>query len=211
MFARRGVDAFFAQQQTRDRRVIDEMCFNDLGDIFTFDSPIPDGLRINHHRWAMLALIQAARAIGAHPIFQAACRQLFFERQLQGAQGRRVTAATGVFRRTLIGTNENVMLEFRHRPEMCGGICRPVFVSAYKTARSKSGTKGQTLGGYVRHAGMKRHAAVCLSRFCHVKRRFSPQLWRLPVANLTLAVCRAVRFEQDVKVCYRTEKTAKAS
>ena len=79
MFACRRVDAFFAQQQPCDRPVIDDVRFDDLGDVFIIDTTVPDCVWVNHYSWAMFALIQTASPIGSHPILQAACRQFFFE------------------------------------------------------------------------------------------------------------------------------------
>ncbi len=47
-----------------------QMLRHNLVGIFRLHIPIPDRLGIHHHRWTMLALIQAARLVDPYPAAQ---------------------------------------------------------------------------------------------------------------------------------------------
>ena len=89
-----------------------------LGDnfihIFKVNEAIPDGLRIDHDHWAMLALIEASGLVGANNMLQSGILDGVLERafELFAALGK--TAWTRCLLVALVGADENVMLKFRH-------------------------------------------------------------------------------------------------
>src|SRR6266702_8459918 len=66
MRAALGVDALLGQPQAFYRPAMDEMLFHDLGGILRPHMAIPDRFGIDHHRWPVLALVQAAGFVDAH-------------------------------------------------------------------------------------------------------------------------------------------------
>jgi hypothetical protein len=61
----------------------DDVRLDDFIHVGFGDVPVPDCVRIDHDVWSMLALIEAARLIGANLAFQAALGKLLFEHLLQ--------------------------------------------------------------------------------------------------------------------------------
>ena len=61
-----GVQAFIGNTQPLYRTAGNEMLGNDLFGILRLDASVPHGIRINHDRRAMLALVQAAGLIDPH-------------------------------------------------------------------------------------------------------------------------------------------------
>jgi hypothetical protein len=108
------VQAFVCQHQSGDRYFVDNVRFDDFPNVFGSDSAIPDCFGINDHRWPVFALIQTTGAIGSDGGFQSARSQFLFEKQLQISQTLRVTTSARIFRRTLIGTDKNVLFKLRH-------------------------------------------------------------------------------------------------
>lgn len=114
MFALFRVDARFSELQARDWDTVDQMRFDNFGDIGSRDAAIPNRSGIHDERRAMFALIQAAGFVRANVAFQPARREFLLELQLQLPQARRVTAPAWIFGRPLIRTDEDVMVEIRH-------------------------------------------------------------------------------------------------
>jgi len=61
-----AVDAFVGDTQTLDRPAMHEVFLHNLRRVFGPHASIPDRIRINHDRWPMLALIEAAGLVDAH-------------------------------------------------------------------------------------------------------------------------------------------------
>src|SRR5262249_9055285 len=101
MRAERGVDTFIGQRQSGDRDSVDNVRFNNLFDILSPHSAVPDAFRVNHHGRSVLALIQTTGAVSANRRIQSACRQLFLKKQLQAPKPFRVATTSGVLWRTL--------------------------------------------------------------------------------------------------------------
>src|SRR5262245_66328467 len=91
------------------------MTIDDLGDIGFGDAAVPHGLRVHDHGWAVLALIETARLVRAHPPVQAALPERLLERLLQAIVGLRIAAAPRMAGLTLVAADEDVLLERRHR------------------------------------------------------------------------------------------------
>jgi len=93
----------------------DDVRLDDFIHIGFADVPIPDCVRIDHDVWSVLALIEAARLIGANPAFQAALGKFLFEHLLQLGLGERIAASTWMAGWPLVTTDEDVSLKFRHQ------------------------------------------------------------------------------------------------
>jgi len=78
---------------------------------------IPNGLRINDHSRAVLALVKAAGLVGPHPRLKPALRQPCLEKAVQRRRIAGIAASLGILRRALVGANEDVFLEFGHTVE----------------------------------------------------------------------------------------------
>jgi len=60
-----GVQALFRQTQPLDRPSGNQVLRHNLRSILRLDMPVPDSVGVNHYRWAVLALVQAAGFIDA--------------------------------------------------------------------------------------------------------------------------------------------------
>ena len=78
-----SVEARFGELKPLHGFSPDDVRLDDFIHIGFADVPIPDCVRIDHDVWSMLALIEAARLIGANLALQAALRKLLFEQLLQ--------------------------------------------------------------------------------------------------------------------------------
>ena len=78
-----GIEARFGELKPFHGLSPDDVRLDDFIHIGFGDVTIPDGVRIDHDVWSMLALIEAAGLIGANLAFQAALRKLLFEQLLQ--------------------------------------------------------------------------------------------------------------------------------
>jgi hypothetical protein len=94
MLAGSGIDAAFGQQQPFDRTPRHQMGGNNLIHIGFRDMPIPDGFRIDDHRWPMFALVQAAGLVDADASLQAGHIHSVLEPRLQLRFAVGVTAGT---------------------------------------------------------------------------------------------------------------------
>jgi len=109
------VQTLILQAQAFHGLSTNDMGFDNLIDICLGDVPIPHGIRIHHDVWPVLALIEAARLIGAHSPLESAGGKLLFEKLLQTGFRQRIAASARMPRRALVSTNENVSFEFRHQ------------------------------------------------------------------------------------------------
>lgn len=114
MFAPGSVQASVSQHQPLDRFATDDVRFDDLIDVSFGDVPIPDGFRIDHEIWAVFALIEAARLVGAHTALESTFRQFLLEQLLQPGLAGRITASSRIPRRPLVAAYENMFLELGH-------------------------------------------------------------------------------------------------
>ena len=78
-----SVEARFGELKPLHGLSPDYVRLDDFIHIGFCDVPIPDRVRIDYDVWSMLALIEAARLIGANLAFQAALGKLLFEHLLQ--------------------------------------------------------------------------------------------------------------------------------
>jgi hypothetical protein len=110
-----GIQAGIRDQEPLDWAISENVRFNDFLNITQGDVSIPDSFGVNHDVRAMLALIETSCLVGAHLTLQSATRQSPLERLVQFTGSGWVARATGIFRRPLVGTNKNVLLELRHK------------------------------------------------------------------------------------------------
>ena len=68
----RGVQAVVVQAEAFDRLSADDVGVNDFVDVGLGDRAIPDGVRINHDIWTVLALVQASGLVGTDAAFESA-------------------------------------------------------------------------------------------------------------------------------------------
>ena len=81
--AGRRVDALRRQSQPGHRLAVHQMAIDNLVDIGGGDPAVPDAVRIDHHRRAVLALVETARLVGADAAVQAVFGQRLLEGLLQ--------------------------------------------------------------------------------------------------------------------------------
>ena len=93
----------------------DDVRFDDLLDIGFGDVPVPDGVWIDNEVGAVLALVEAARLIGAHSSFQSTLGQFLFEKFLQLRLGQRIAASPRMARWALVSAHEDMFFELRHQ------------------------------------------------------------------------------------------------
>ena len=79
-----GVDAGIGQAQALDWPSADQVLGDDFGGVRRLDVSLPDRLGVNHHDWAVLALIQAQGLVNAGRPTKAGCprKQLQFRDQV---------------------------------------------------------------------------------------------------------------------------------
>jgi hypothetical protein len=131
MWAMLGVEAGAGEAQTLHGATMDEVFGDNFFYIFKLDKAIPNGLGIDHHRGAVLALVEAAGLVGADKMLEAS----IFDGVLES--GFKLFAATRKAARTrrglvaLVGADEDVVLKFRH-----GGFPVPGLVLQRRIVRA---------------------------------------------------------------------------
>jgi hypothetical protein len=109
-----GVQAGFGQPQTLYGTAMQQVLLDDLAHVPGMHKAVPDGIGIDHHHRAMLALIEAAQFVGADLPLQTCILDCVLESALElsatffgAAWAVRALVA-------LVGTDEEVMLELWH-------------------------------------------------------------------------------------------------
>jgi hypothetical protein len=106
-----GVEAGVGEQKALDRTAVDEVLADNLVDIFRVDEAVPDGVGIDNHYGAVLALVETAEFVGADFALQTGHLDCVLEGAFQLAAAVADTAGTGGVFVTLVGAEEEVMLE----------------------------------------------------------------------------------------------------
>lgn len=88
--------------------------FHNFGDVGNIDVAVPDGVGVDHHRWTMLALVQAAGRVRAHRCLNPGLRQLRFEGPLQVSTSCRIAASTRMPVGPLVPAYKDMFREIRH-------------------------------------------------------------------------------------------------
>jgi len=126
MFAGCGVQAGVRQAEALDRLAAEDVGLDNLVDVGLGDVAVPDCVRVDDDVRAVLALIEAARMIGADFAFEAALGEFLLEEFLQIGFRGGIAASTRMARRALVAADENMFFELGHElwlilPEMRNG------------------------------------------------------------------------------------------
>lgn len=109
-----SVEAIVGNSKSLDRLAVHDVRLNNLLDIGGGHSPVPDTVRINDHGWAVLALIETTRHIGAHTFFESTQRELLLEEILQLGLSLGIATTARMSGLPLIAADKKVLLELRH-------------------------------------------------------------------------------------------------
>lgn len=115
MFAGGGVQTGIFEAQALDRAIAEDVGVNDFVDVGESDSSVPDRLRINHEIGPVLALIETAGLVGAHPSLQTTLREFLLESLLQFRTTGGIAGAARVLGRANVAADKNVALELGHK------------------------------------------------------------------------------------------------
>ena len=151
-----SVEAALSNAKTLNGTIAHDMGFHDFLYISEGDVTVPDCIGINHHIGSMFALVEAAGLIRPDGRPQSTECDPGLEGAMQFALSRGIATAAGMAFWPLIGANENVSLEFRHRV-------------SYETP-------GQPAGGRDQKPGRKEKRAAGsgpVSRAFELERRFN--------------------------------------
>ncbi len=114
MWAMLRIEAGSGKAEPLDRTAMQKVLVDDLIHIFELDKPIPDRLGIDDDNGAMLALVEAARLIGANEVLEACILNSVLEGRFELFAALGQAAWAGRVLVTLVGTNEEMVLKFRH-------------------------------------------------------------------------------------------------
>jgi hypothetical protein len=106
-----GVEAGVGEQKALDGTAVDEVLADNLINIFRVDEAVPDGVGIDDHYGAVLALVETAGFVGADFAFQPGVLDCVLEGAFQLTATVAGTAGTGGVFVPLVGADEEVMLE----------------------------------------------------------------------------------------------------
>ena len=90
------------------------MRFNDLVKIRFGQASVPYRFRINHHIWAVFALIEAPGFVGAYSCFQSTDGKFLLKHSLHLRLPFGITAAARVAEFALVGAYKNVFFKLGH-------------------------------------------------------------------------------------------------
>lgn len=128
MFAER-VDATIGEYQSLDGVAAYDVGFDDLVNVGQRYMPVPYSVGIHHQIGPMLALIETSRLVGANTVLESTLCEFLFERPLQLAFSSRIAAPAGSFRRALVATDKDVLLELGHFSNLQEKRCRAIYDS----------------------------------------------------------------------------------
>jgi hypothetical protein len=113
------VQALVGNAQPFDRPAANQVLCDDLGRVFGPHAAIPDGLRVDHHRGPMLALVQAAGFVNAYSSSETSffCQLLQTSVQVAFSIGR--AGRSGCIGGAGIMTDKNVVLEYGQTGLLC--------------------------------------------------------------------------------------------
>jgi hypothetical protein len=106
-----GVEAGVGEQKAPDRTAVDEVLADNLINIFRVDEAVPDGVGIDDHYGAVLALVETAGFVGTDFAFQPGVLDCVLEGTFELAAAVAGTAGTGGVFVPFVGADEDVMLE----------------------------------------------------------------------------------------------------
>jgi hypothetical protein len=114
VFATFRINALFLQHEPRYGFATQQVGVNDLVNVLSAYTAVPDRVRVDHNIWSMFALVEASGCVGTEAGLQSQCFELFLELLLQLAlpAGIATSARTGGV--ALITADEDVFFKFRH-------------------------------------------------------------------------------------------------
>ena len=114
MLAISVVEAFGADKQIVQNPIVQDRFFNDTRNIFDFDVPVENPLRVNHDTRAVFALVQTTGCVGSHERPQPARLDFSLEGIPQRFRPFLIATPARVAGSTLIAADEKMMREGRH-------------------------------------------------------------------------------------------------
>ena len=93
---------------------MDEMLANDLFHVATIDKSVPNRVRIDHHHWPVLALVETSKLVCSDLPLQARALERVFESLFELLATFSCATGSGCRFVAFIGADEQVMLELRH-------------------------------------------------------------------------------------------------
>lgn len=108
------VEAFGVDQQIVQNSIVQDRFFDDPWNIFDFDMPVENALRINRDTRPVLALVETAGRVGSHERPQSARFDLGLESISQRFRPFRVATPALMARSALIATDEQMVRERGH-------------------------------------------------------------------------------------------------
>lgn len=108
------VEAGSGEAQPLHGTAMDEVLVDDFFYIFQMNEAVPDSFGIDHHRRAMLALIETPRLVGPNQMLETRVLNCIFEGGFELLASVRQATRAGRGFVALICTDKDVMLEFRH-------------------------------------------------------------------------------------------------
>jgi hypothetical protein len=110
-----SVQARIGEHQSFDGLIPDNVGIDNLVHIGFLHKSIPDGVRVDDDGRAVFALFKAAGFIRADDVASnSMLRELLFEDFLQDSFAGRIAGPAWMTRFTLVGADEDVLLELRH-------------------------------------------------------------------------------------------------
>jgi hypothetical protein len=110
------------QHQALHELAADDVLLDDLLDVGLGDVAVPDLLGVDDHRHAVLALVEAARVVGAHDLAEATLAERHLEGVADLHAALALAAAARRVGRALVDADEDMTGKARHR---CRGYRRP--------------------------------------------------------------------------------------
>jgi hypothetical protein len=114
-----GVQTGIGEPQAFDRLAADDVRLDNFIHVRFGDVPIPDRVGIDHDIRSMLALIETTGLIGAHAAFESTLGEFLLEQFLKAGFRGRVATPSGLARRALVSTDEDMFFEFWHQATHC--------------------------------------------------------------------------------------------
>ena len=109
-----GVDALTVEPKPLDGLPADEVCPHDLGHVTKLDESIPDALRVDDHRGAVLTLVQTSGRIGADGNLQTPAGNLLLEPLPERRSPVLIAATSRVTSSTRVGTDKHMVMKGGH-------------------------------------------------------------------------------------------------
>ena len=109
-----GVQARIGQPQTLHRATVQQVLLDNLAHVADTDKAVPDGVGIDHHDRAMLALVQTSQFIGADLALQSGFFDGVLECALQLGAALIGAAWPGGALIAFVDAKQEVVLELRH-------------------------------------------------------------------------------------------------